>query len=424
MSTRSRALVALAVALVPSACGHLPLPGAGSSEAVPRPVALLAEGSAFTDSVRAATVREVERALHRPVRIIDAMPGPADTDTKALAARLVSERAAIARYDWREPHCAADRAVLTGVARGVHAVYRAALEYAERERPATDEEWTLLGQTRVGFRRLRARPAVRVEVLSGAVDRVVFVAKDAAARASLQRRRVTLATDPRRLDAAAAVAEAIAALGAVPPPDWDGVARRLVRTGCPFLALGVADTQLVGSAAREPVQTAALAAMRATVDRRTARQRAEDTAERARAAIREGNVERGAAMLAEYEASAERQPATVQELGEALAAARSAPDAAPAADAVTSCRALCEMHMVEICNADKVLWSAHRARWEPTPCGIRREEPFLAQCYREQWETGTFETSCVQPCESSDEGRTRLMAILQDAGCVAGPGPS
>jgi hypothetical protein len=82
------------------------------------------------------------------------------------------------------------------------------------------------------------------------------------------------------------------------------------------------------------------------------------------------------------------------------------------------------MHMVEICNTDKVLWSAHRARWEPTPCGTRRDEQFLAQCYQEQWDTGTFETSCVQPCEASDAGRSRLMAILQEAGCVAGPGQS
>jgi hypothetical protein len=115
-------------------------------------------------------------------------------------------------------------------------------------------------------------------------------------------------------------------------------------------------------------------------------------------------------------------PPTSQPTQQAPEAA--APPVETAAAGTVSCQALCAMHMVEICNTDKVLWSAHRARWEPTPCGMRRGEPFLAQCYQEQWDTGTFDTSCVQPCEASDAGRSRLTAILQEAGCVAGPGRS
>ena len=125
-----------------------------------------------------------------------------------------------------------------------------------------------------------------------------------------------------------------------------------------------------------------------------------------------------------------RKPAPVpQPAADAPRPTAEAPDAAEppvetAAASAVSCQALCAMHMVEICNSDKVLWSAHRARWEPTPCGMRRGEPFLAQCYQEQWDTGTFDTSCVQPCEASDAGRSRLTAILQESGCVGDPGPS
>jgi len=396
MSIRSRALLVLAVALVPSACGVLRIPGARSSGAVGgRPVALLTEGSAFTEAVRGATVAALQQVLARPVRPIEGLPAPADAETKALAVRLMSGRSVVARYDWREPHCAGERAVLAGVTYGVDALYRVVLGHSEQQREASDAEWAELAGDRIGFRRLRVRPTVREEVLSGTVGRSAFVARDGAALTSVYRRRVTLVRDARRIDVALAVAEAVRELGPVPVPEWEGVARRLAKSGCPFLALAIADAQLAGNPSQEPVQVDALAAMRASLDRRNARLQAQEMEQRARAALGEDDVE-----------------------GAAIA---SIP---PAGDRMPSCHALCEMHMVEICNTDKVLWSAHRARWEATPCGTRREEPFLAACYREQWDTGTFETSCVLPCESSDEGRTRLTAILQEAGCVAGPGPS
>jgi len=186
-------------------------------------------------------------------------------------------------------------------------------------------------------------------------------------------------------------------LGDVPTPEWDALARRLLERGCPFLAWAVADTQLV-PAARDPLQKAAVGAMRASLGRIAARQRADGA----------------------------RKPAPARDVAEVTteppAPAETPPP--PADEPAVSCATLCEMHMVEICNSDKVLWSAHRARWEPTACGTRRDEAFLTECYREQWDTGTFDTSCVQPCEASDAGRTRLMAILQEAGCVADPGPS
>ena len=401
MSIRPRALFVLAIAVLPSSCGYVTLPRPSWPTApAGRPVALLMEGSAFDARVRTRTVSELESELDRPIRVVDALPAPADDDMKALAARVVAARSL--RYDWREPQCAWDRAVLAGITRDVDAIYRAVLEYSERERLATDAEWEQLRGARVGFRRLVERPTVREEIVTGTVSRSALVLKDAVARASLHRRRVTLASDRERIDVAVAVAETVHGLGTVPAPEWEGLARRQLKQGCPFLALAIADTQLA-AAAREPVQSAAIAAMRAG-DRRAA-----------------------------HEASPARRAEPAREPGKAVPSTPPVPAAPEPAEApagptaaatVVSCRALCEMHMVEICNTDKVLWSAHRARWEPTPCGTRREEAFLAQCYQEQWDTGTFDTSCVQPCEASDAGRTRLTAILQEAGCVSGPGRS
>jgi hypothetical protein len=361
------------------------------------------EGSAFSPPARARTARELEHELGRPVGVLETLPTAMDGETKALATRVVGERGLA--YDWREPQCAWDRVLLAGVTRGVDAVYRAVLESSEHERPATDQEWEDLGKGLLGFRRLVERPLVREEVLTGTVTRSALVSKDGMVRTALHRGRVALATDEERIDVGLAVAEAARGLGAPPEPEWEALARRQLKQGCPFLALAIADTQLA-SGTREPVQSAAIAAMRPSPERR---------------------AEHG---------SATRRPASAREVERTAAAARPTPeppqaDEEPAAaDAPTaaaqgaSCHALCEMHMVEICNTDKVLWSAHRVRWEPTRCGTRREEPFLAQCYQEQWDTGTFETSCVQPCEASDEGRGRLMAILQEAGCVSGPGQS
>jgi hypothetical protein len=387
MRIRPAVLLVVAGALAASACASLSLPRRAPRLAG-RPVALVADGPPVTSAVRAAAAREVERALGRPVRVLDAAPSPADADTKALAARLLPRRPPVARYDWREPQCAGEqRLVLAAVQHGAEAVYRVTLRSAEHERPATDAEWSDLDARRFGFRRTRRRPHVREELLTGGVVRTAFVAEGATRRGSLYRRRVARAEDSTRIDVAVAVADAVRELGPPPPAQWDAVARGLLRDGCPFLALGVAET-LVAEPAREAVRREALAAMRARVERRARPPRPDAAA-----------------------------AATAEEVPEPAA------DAAPS-PAEASCEALCAMHMIEICNANTVLWNANRAPWEPTPCGTRREEPFLAQCYREQWDTGTFETSCVQPCESSAEGRARLTAILRDAGCMPGPGPS
>ena len=76
------------------------------------------------------------------------------------------------------------------------------------------------------------------------------------------------------------------------------------------------------------------------------------------------------------------------------------------------------MHMVQLCNNDKVLWSSHRARWEATPCGTRRAGEFLQECYQQQWLGSTFRDACLAPCEGTAGGRDRLLQLLRDAGCV------
>jgi hypothetical protein len=93
------------------------------------------------------------------------------------------------------------------------------------------------------------------------------------------------------------------------------------------------------------------------------------------------------------------------------------PDA-PALDARYTCRALCEMHMVELCNNDRDLWSRHQYLWESTPCGQRRTETFLLDCYQRQWLSGTFDEACMAPCERATDGRARLLHMLQSGGCA------
>jgi len=91
---------------------------------------------------------------------------------------------------------------------------------------------------------------------------------------------------------------------------------------------------------------------------------------------------------------------------------------APAPAQQYSCSTLCGMHMIELCNRDKILWDSHGRRWEPTACGTMREEAFLKECYRQQWLSGAFHDACLVPCEREEEGRDRLLDLLQGAGCL------
>jgi len=158
-----------------------------------------------------------------------------------------------------------------------------------------------------------------------------------------------------------------------------------VNGGCPLLGYAVADAFVDDAPAKRRLRAAALAAMSSRVAARTA--------------------------VGETPASDESsEPEPTSEPGP-----RTEPAAAPPEP---SCATLCGLHMVELCNNDRTLWSQHGSRWESTRCGMRRTEDFLEECYRMHWLSGTYDRACMQPCESTSEGRARLETLLRRAGCL------
>ncbi|HYY06673.1 MAG TPA: hypothetical protein VE997_08840 [Candidatus Limnocylindria bacterium] len=383
MGPRSRTLALLLAAVLGGGCGWRPgaasPPDAGGSL---RPIALVATGSAFEQpGVRAAIVRALERGTGRRVVVLERPTSARDREARDLAARLARQNSSVARYDWREPRCGAQADVLTALVHDVDAVYRVALEYGERLRPATAEEVARDGHPVLRALGLVRAGTVREASLSGRVVPTFFGARRSPGPLRVSHTVVeveplafAVGPDERRL-----AAQALRDLPPVQAPEWETLARRLTSAGCPFLALAVAETRLEAASARSAVRAAALAAIRQAVKRPA----------------------RATAAAAAPDATAE------------------APFAATdGSDERYSCRSLCGMHMAELCNRDKELWDAHRTAWEPTPCGAMREEPFLKECYRRQWLSGAFHDSCLVPCERTAQGRDRLLRILRDGGCL------
>jgi hypothetical protein len=364
------------------ACGwgvHVPA-GASPPDVGARPVALIAAGSVFTPAVRERVAGTLARATGRQVLVLDDAVTVRDPEVQQLAARLLKANPGFGTYDWREPRCTADRAVLSALVRRADAVYRISLDHAERWRGATPDEVAQRGQTGAFLRAVglsRAGTAREISV-AGSASVSFFTARDAARRVALARSVTQVEPTPltARPDAAGLAADAVRDLPAFRAPEWDALARRLTSARCPFLALALADAGLVSSPSRRAVRSAALAAMRAPAGKRAARTRAEEPR-------------------------------------------ASAAETAPAESASPySCDALCGMHMVELCNQDRLLWDSHRRQWEPTPCGTMRQETFLKDCYRQQWLSGAFHNACVVPCEQGGEGRDRLFNLLHEAGCL------
>jgi hypothetical protein len=178
-------------------------------------------------------------------------------------------------------------------------------------------------------------------------------------------------------DLRAGFARDIAALSPPPYPLWDTLARRVLREGCALAALAIYDGRL---------------------------------------RYRDGSRDVLAAALGRRPATATGAPVAVVEPADAAG-----DDAAGAEPEAHSCRALCELHMVELCNNDRGLWSRHSQPWRASPCGRMRPEQFLRTCYQQQWLTGTLENACVAPCEATSGGRTRLLQLLRSEGCVRVP---
>jgi len=352
-----------------------------------RGVALVVDGpAAGRPEVRRSLKQAVERASGRLVVLIDSETSPDDAAVKTLAARLMKANPSIASYDWRKRRCRATGPVLTALAKDVDGVYRVSLQYTERTRPATPEEtarreWaaTVLHALHIG-----SGDTVREESVSGIVVMTSFAGTDHPYRVPIARTATRIAPTAltERLDPVAIAGGAIRKLPPLPRPRWDAVARRLTAEGCPFLALALCETRMDGAATRRPLRTAALAAMHSS----------------------------GRQVMAKPPTA----PSSPSQEGAEDTEARET----RTLDEMYSCSALCGMHMVEICNKDKSLWNAHGSKWQPTPCGTRRDEDFLADCYRRQWLTGAFHDSCVVPCESTPEGRDRVLGILQTAGCL------
>jgi len=422
-------LTALSAAcgLLPREAAHPPLPETPERSSV----AVITEGSAFArPGVTEGVMRLLEYKTGRRVFLFSPPPASTDLQWQTTAAGLLKANPSLARYDWHEPHCTAYWAALPALEHDVDAVYRVSLDYSEASRPLVEPDPT----PRTGMEQLLRALEVgshgseRRESISGAVSLFSFGASPGSPVIPIAR--TVTYVEPTllapRLDIASAVGEAIGQLAAVRSPDWDGFGRWLLASECPLLALGVVETRLDHGAAQRKLKSEAVATMQRGLTTGPVRQLAQDTSARVQAAIEAGNLNDAEVLLEQYDQHPAHQTRTAALLRRRLERARHRAAADQKRAAVErqakedrySCQVLCGLHMVELCNNDKVLWNRSGQSWEASPCGKRRTEPFLVECYRQQWLTGTFHDSCLLPCEGAADGRDKLMRILQGAGCI------
>lgn len=359
-----------------SACVAACVPGFGARRDAPSaleqlPVLLVLDG----DRPSAAETKRIATALshriERPVVTADA----SSIDPDQLARRLAARWGRAPRGPWDAERCAVGQAAAHALAHEANAHYRIVLRRRTSTRTITAEERRDASVTERTAARLLGRADQAQETrIDGEVIATTFGREPAATRVPIHAADVRLgATGDGTLDVVDVVAQAIQPLRPPAYPLWDGLARRLLARGCSLAALAVYDARLQHRADSRDVLRAALGP------------------DPTRAA-----------------------PAVV-----AAPAPTTPPDEAPVAPAPTvSCTALCEAHMVELCNNDRELWNRHRADWVPTPCGQMRLEPFLRECYQRQWLSGTLQEACVGPCERTDEGRARLLHLLRSQGCA------
>ena len=434
MTPRSSPLRVALLAALSAACGLPPFQPSRPTlpaNAERASVAVIAEGSAFArPGVTEGVVSLLEQKTGRRVFLFSAPPASTDAQWQTVAASLLKANPSLARYDPHEPRCTAYWAVLPTLEHDVEGVYRVSLDYSEATRPLTEPDPT----PRTGVQEflhaldVGSHGTERKESVSGSVALFSFGAPPDSP--SIPISRTVTYVEPTllapRLDIASAVAEAIGMLPPLRSPDWDDLGRWLVSSECPLLALGVYETHLDHAAGHRKLKMEAVATMQRGLTAGPVRQLAQDTSARVHAALHAGNLSDAEAVLAQYDQQPGHQPTTAAMLRRRLESARrhAAADQKRAADARQakedrySCQLLCGLHMVELCNNDKVLWNRSGRTWEATPCGKRRPEPFLVECYRQQWLTGTFHESCLLPCQGTADGRDKLMRILQDAGCV------
>jgi len=347
-------------------------------------VGLVVDGSALaSNDARLGLARRLEAVTGRPVVLLPALPSVHDADVVAAATAAVVKDRSLARRDWRAEPCAREGALLAALARRVDAVYRVSVDRRERERPLTRAELAArdVGTRILGMTRIARQGVAREETVSGEILLWTFARRKEPERATIGQTVVRPEPTPftNHIDPATAVEQALRKLPSPAAPAWEAVARRLVAAGCPVLAVAIADTRLSDREAQRHVRATALARPRAS----------------------SGTPPR----------EARPRPA------EPDVAEPESPETTPA-DERYSCRSLCRMHMVELCNRDKALWDAHGRKWDVTSCGTMRTEGFLQECYRRQWLSGAFHDACLSPCEGAADGRERLLRILQETGCL------
>ena len=367
------------------------LPWSGRPEPVNlvAPVALVARGSALAHPGAPERIaKAVEQATGRPVLLVEP-PGGSGDHRRGLAAGLAKKNPDLAGYDWREPQCAAEASVLIALESNTDAVYQVALDTTSHERPVTPEDFESPDARGPALWKVVAAfgggepQTVREESIAGSVGISFFSGKPTPPPVRVERRATRLGPGgPANLiDPAVITAGALRDLPPPRAPEWESYARRLLTAGCPLLAMAVGEARLGTGSTFKSVRSAAVDVMRRRAKRRGAPAVARD-------AVVPGPAEETATS-----------------------------EAAPPSNEEPSCQALCSVHMIELCNNDMQLWIEHRVRWEATPCGTRRPDPFLEECYRHQWQSGTFDDACVKPCEATPEARARLQSILRRAGC-------
>jgi len=398
----SHRVLAVSVALVWVACTATPPPVERNVAAPVAPgVALLLSGSAFdTPASRDEATALASERTGRPALIMKEEPTVEDV-IQGAASRLDRSVARTARAEVRKVRCRKKgRPIAAAIGARVDSILRIRLDAETTSHPATAEERNELAGSR--FAGILAAVGlgdgtVYETTLDGTLERTTFPGSPATARQPVRwsvRRLGNMDVMPP-----VTVREALAAtLDVLPAPAaarWEPIARGLVSSGCPVLGTAVAETFLEDGAPKRRIRTAALAVLTPS------RPAGPPPAELATATP----VDRGTTTTAV------------------------APDADPApepppppTEVEYSCTNLCALQMVELCNKDRALWTQNGAQWTNTRCGVRRREAFLANCYRMQWVSGRYERSCVQRCERSRDGRSRLVTTLRRSGCIRADG--
>jgi hypothetical protein len=377
----ARWFAAVAVVLVASACMRGMVPETAVQPSAPErlPVLLVVEGTAVSATITAEAAGTLSAHIGRPV-VVAREPA---LDEGAERQRLAGTYGRLPQRGWADSRCAIGRAAAHALRYDADAYYRLHLDRTDHVRAATMEERaeisTLHRAMAATLRGVRLAPASGVHMVEVAGDLSLATFGPVAETRSVPLRASAREVDPLgrvRVDVRGAIADAVGRITPPPFPHWSATARRQLAVGCRLTALAIYDARLKLRGDSRDVANRALGRMPKRPPR----------------------------------PQGPKEPPAV--------AAPAETPVSPSVDARYTCRTLCELHMVELCNNDRDLWNRHQHPWESTPCGQRRTEAFLLDCYQRQWLSGTFEEACMAPCERATDGRARLLRMLQSGGCA------